>query len=131
MSGATGRRTATTSSRPARTVEPDTLVRRFLGRPLSYEAFFRELGIGGEGDGRGEGLGAGAVMRVQFDTSVIVQCIAGVALASAFAGCHHKPAEGAAVSIAPRLIEEHCWHTVFQTAYSPDTTAARFEQAFR
>src|SRR4029078_6138683 len=27
------------------TAEPDVLLQRFLGRPLSYEAFFREMGI--------------------------------------------------------------------------------------
>ena len=31
---------------PGATEEPDVLLRRFLGRPLSYEAFFREMGIG-------------------------------------------------------------------------------------
>jgi thimet oligopeptidase len=30
---------------PGATVEPDQLVRRFLGRPVSYEAFYRELGL--------------------------------------------------------------------------------------
>jgi Zn-dependent oligopeptidase len=30
---------------PAGTEEPDTLVRRFLGRPVSYAAFYRELGL--------------------------------------------------------------------------------------
>jgi thimet oligopeptidase len=34
---------------PAGTEEPDTLVRRFLGRPVSYEAFYRELGLRGGG----------------------------------------------------------------------------------
>ena len=35
------------------------------------------------------------------------------------------------MTIAPRLVEEYCWHAVFQTVYSPDTTAARFERALR
>jgi thimet oligopeptidase len=30
---------------PGATVEPDQLVRRFLGRPVSYAAFYRELGL--------------------------------------------------------------------------------------
>jgi thimet oligopeptidase len=36
---------------PAATQEPDTALRRFLGRPLSYDAFFAEMGIGGNGSG--------------------------------------------------------------------------------
>lgn len=31
---------------PGATEEPDTLLRKFLGRPLSYDAFFAEMGIG-------------------------------------------------------------------------------------
>ena len=34
---------------PAGTQEPDTALQRFLGRPLSYDAFFAEMGIGGGG----------------------------------------------------------------------------------
>jgi thimet oligopeptidase len=34
---------------PAGTEEPGTLVRRFLGRPVSYAAFYRELGLGPRG----------------------------------------------------------------------------------
>jgi thimet oligopeptidase len=33
----------------AGTEEPDTLVQRFLGRPVSYAAFYRELGLGEAG----------------------------------------------------------------------------------
>jgi thimet oligopeptidase len=36
---------------PAATQEPDTALQRFLGRPLSYDAFFAEMGIGGNGGG--------------------------------------------------------------------------------
>jgi Zn-dependent oligopeptidase len=36
---------------PAATQEPDTALQRFLGRPLSYDAFFAEMGIGGAGNG--------------------------------------------------------------------------------
>jgi Zn-dependent oligopeptidase len=36
---------------PAATQEPDTALQRFLGRPLSYDAFFAEMGIGGNGSG--------------------------------------------------------------------------------
>jgi Zn-dependent oligopeptidase len=34
------------------TEEPDTLLRKFLGRPLSYDAFFAEMGIGTQGTTR-------------------------------------------------------------------------------
>ncbi len=34
---------------PGATEEPDTLLQRFLGRPLSYDAFFAEMGIGTTG----------------------------------------------------------------------------------
>ena len=37
---------------PAATQEPDTALQRFLGRPLSYDAFFAEMGIGGAGGGK-------------------------------------------------------------------------------
>jgi thimet oligopeptidase len=37
---------------PAATQEPDTALQRFLGRPLSYDAFFTEMGIGGTGGGK-------------------------------------------------------------------------------
>ena len=37
---------------PAATQEPDTALKRFLGRPLSYDAFFAEMGIGGAGNGK-------------------------------------------------------------------------------
>ena len=30
---------------PGATEEPDVLLQRFLGRPLSYDAFFQEMGI--------------------------------------------------------------------------------------
>jgi Zn-dependent oligopeptidase len=30
---------------PSGTEDPDVLVQRFLGRPVSYAAFYRELGI--------------------------------------------------------------------------------------
>jgi Zn-dependent oligopeptidase len=36
---------------PAATQEPDTALQRFLGRPLSYDAFFAEMGIGANGGG--------------------------------------------------------------------------------
>jgi thimet oligopeptidase len=34
---------------PGATEEPDTLLQKFLGRPLSYDAFFTEMGIGATG----------------------------------------------------------------------------------
>jgi thimet oligopeptidase len=37
---------------PAATQEPDTALQRFLGRPLSYDAFFAEMGIGTAGGGK-------------------------------------------------------------------------------
>jgi thimet oligopeptidase len=37
---------------PAATQEPDTALQRFLGRPLSYDAFFAEMGIGGASGGK-------------------------------------------------------------------------------
>ena len=30
---------------PGATEEPDVLVQRFIGRPLSYDAFYRDIGI--------------------------------------------------------------------------------------
>jgi Zn-dependent oligopeptidase len=30
---------------PGATSEPDALVRNFLGRPLSYDAFYKDIGI--------------------------------------------------------------------------------------
>jgi hypothetical protein len=39
---------------PAGTEEPDTLVRRFLGRPERYESFYRELGLSAPGRARSE-----------------------------------------------------------------------------
>jgi len=30
---------------PGATEEPDVLVERFIGRPLSYDAFYRDIGI--------------------------------------------------------------------------------------
>ena len=33
---------------PGSTEEPDVLLQKFLGRPLSYDAFFKEMGIGAE-----------------------------------------------------------------------------------
>jgi thimet oligopeptidase len=56
MSPATGRAYRRIVLAPGSTVEPDVLLQRFLGRPLSYDAFFREMGIGG-----GEGPGAARV----------------------------------------------------------------------
>jgi thimet oligopeptidase len=37
---------------PGATEEPDTLLHKFLGRPLSYDAFFAEMGIGATGTTR-------------------------------------------------------------------------------
>ena len=37
---------------PGATEEPDTLLKKFLGRPLSYDAFFAEMGIGTQGTSR-------------------------------------------------------------------------------
>ena len=37
---------------PGATQEPDTLLQTFLGRPLSYDAFFAEMGIGTQGTTR-------------------------------------------------------------------------------
>ena len=37
---------------PAGTQEPDVALQRFLGRPLSYDAFFAEMGIGGANGGK-------------------------------------------------------------------------------
>jgi Zn-dependent oligopeptidase len=51
MSAATGRAYRRGILAPGSSVEPDVLLQRFLGRPLSYDAFFREMGIGGEGAG--------------------------------------------------------------------------------
>jgi thimet oligopeptidase len=34
---------------PGATEEPDAVLQRFLGRPLSYDAFFAEMGIGATG----------------------------------------------------------------------------------
>jgi Zn-dependent oligopeptidase len=50
MNAATGRAYRRMILAPGSTQEPDVLLQRFLGRPLSYDAFFREMGIGsGEG----------------------------------------------------------------------------------
>jgi thimet oligopeptidase len=46
MSEATGRAYREQILEAAGTEEPGRLVERFLGRPLSYEAFYREIGIG-------------------------------------------------------------------------------------
>jgi Zn-dependent oligopeptidase len=45
MNRATGRAYRETVLAPAATEEPDALLQRFLGRPLSYDAFFAEMGI--------------------------------------------------------------------------------------
>jgi thimet oligopeptidase len=45
MNRATGRAYRETVLAPGATEEPDALLQRFLGRPLSYEAFFEEMGI--------------------------------------------------------------------------------------
>jgi Zn-dependent oligopeptidase len=57
MSGATGRAYRRGILAPGSTEEPDVLLQKFLGRPLSYDAFFKEMGIGGAGDAKS---GAGA-----------------------------------------------------------------------
>ena len=45
MNHATGRAYRREVLAPGATSEPDVLLQRFLGRPLSYDAFFREMGI--------------------------------------------------------------------------------------
>jgi thimet oligopeptidase len=45
MSGKTGRAYRKGILAPGSTEEPDALLQKFLGRPLSYDAFFREMGI--------------------------------------------------------------------------------------
>jgi len=45
MNRATGRAYRRDVLAAGATAEPDVLLRRFLGRPLSYDAFFREMGI--------------------------------------------------------------------------------------
>ena len=49
MNPSTGRAYREIVVGPAATQEPDTALQRFLGRPLSYDAFFAEMGIGGGG----------------------------------------------------------------------------------
>ena len=51
MNPSTGRAYREIVVGPAATQEPDTALQRFLGRPLSYDAFFAEMGIGGAGNG--------------------------------------------------------------------------------
>jgi len=51
MNPSTGRAYREIVVGPAATQEPDTALQRFLGRPLSYDAFFAEMGIGGAGSG--------------------------------------------------------------------------------
>jgi thimet oligopeptidase len=48
LNPATGRAYRDLILAPAGTEEPDTLVRRFLGRPMSDAAFYRELGLSAE-----------------------------------------------------------------------------------
>ena len=48
LNPATGRAYRDLILAPAGTEEPDTLVRRFLGRPMSDAAFYRELGLSPE-----------------------------------------------------------------------------------
>jgi Zn-dependent oligopeptidase len=45
LNPATGRAYRDLILAPSGTEEPDTLVRRFLGRPVSDAAFLRELGL--------------------------------------------------------------------------------------
>ena len=45
MNVATGRAYRREILAPGATREPDALLQRFLGRPLSYDAFFREMGM--------------------------------------------------------------------------------------
>jgi thimet oligopeptidase len=46
MDAATGRAYRKVVLAPGATEEPDVLLQRFLGRPLRYDAFFKEMGIG-------------------------------------------------------------------------------------
>jgi thimet oligopeptidase len=48
----TGRAYRDTILAPGATEEPDAVLRKFLGRPLSYDAFFAEMGIGATGTSR-------------------------------------------------------------------------------
>ena len=52
MNARTGRAYREIVVGPAATQEPDTALQRFLGRPLSYDAFFAEMGIGGANGGK-------------------------------------------------------------------------------
>jgi thimet oligopeptidase len=52
MNRRTGRAYRETVLAPAATQEPDALLQRFLGRPLSYDAFFAEMGIAPERGGK-------------------------------------------------------------------------------
>ena len=52
MNRRTGRAYRETVLAPAATQEPDVLLQRFLGRPLSYDAFFAEMGIAPERAGK-------------------------------------------------------------------------------
>jgi thimet oligopeptidase len=49
LNARTGRAYRETILAPGATVEPDAVLRNFLGRPLSYDAFFAEMGIGTTG----------------------------------------------------------------------------------
>ena len=49
LNSRTGRAYRETILAPGATEEPDSVLQKFLGRPLSYDAFVAEMGIGATG----------------------------------------------------------------------------------